>query len=60
MISAGATPKTVQSIMGHQSAAFTLTYYGHMFDADLDELAARLDAFSRPPRVLPAACQGNA
>jgi hypothetical protein len=44
MISAGATPKAVQSVMGHASAAFTLTVYGHLFDADLDALAERLDA----------------
>jgi integrase len=43
MIAAGASPKAVQSIMGHRSAAFTLTVYGHLFDADLDDLAARLD-----------------
>jgi hypothetical protein len=30
--------------MGHASAAFTLTVYGHLFDADLDALAERLDA----------------
>jgi len=43
MISAGASPKAVQSIMGHRSAAFTLTVYGHLFDEDLDALAIRLD-----------------
>jgi integrase len=43
MISAGATPKAVQSVMGHASAAFSLTVYGHLFDADLDALAERLD-----------------
>lgn len=43
MISAGASPKAVQSIMGHRSAAFTLTVYGHLFDEDLDSLAQRLD-----------------
>jgi hypothetical protein len=43
MISAGATPKAVQSVMGHASAAFSLTMYGHLFDADLDALAERLD-----------------
>lgn len=43
MISAGASPKAVQSIMGHRSAAFTLTVYGHLFDEDLDALANRLD-----------------
>jgi integrase len=43
MISAGASPKAVQSIMGHRSAAFTLTVYGHLFDEDLDALASRID-----------------
>jgi integrase len=43
MVSAGATPKAVQSVMGHASAAFSLTVYGHLFDADLDALAERLD-----------------
>lgn len=56
MISAGATPKSVQAVLGHSSAAFTLTVYGHVFDADLDGLARRLDElaenFSRPVRGL--------
>jgi integrase len=43
MIHAGATPKVVQTVLGHSSAAFTLTVYGHVFDADLDGLAERLD-----------------
>jgi hypothetical protein len=43
MISAGASPKAVQSIMGHRSAAFTLTVYGQLFDEDLDALAKRMD-----------------
>ncbi len=43
MIHAGASPKTVQMVLGHASAAFTLTVYGHIFDADLDDLATRLD-----------------
>lgn len=46
MISAGASPKAVQSIMGHRSAAFTLTVYGHLFDEDLDALARRIDGRS--------------
>jgi hypothetical protein len=44
MIQAGASPKMVQTVLGHRSAAFTLTVYGHLFDADLDDLAARLDS----------------
>ena len=52
MIQAGASPKAVQVILGHRSAAFTLSVYGHLFDADLDDLAARLDSCS--PDVAPA------
>ena len=44
------------------NAGFTLSVYGHMFDADLDDLASRLDEprnasrpeFSRPARGLHA------
>jgi hypothetical protein len=43
MIQAGASPKAVQTVLGHGSAAFALTVYGHVFDADLDGLAERLD-----------------
>jgi integrase len=43
MISAGWTPKAVQQVMGHRSVAFTLDTYGHLFETDLDDLAARLD-----------------
>jgi integrase len=52
MISADATPKAIQTVLGHGSAAFTLTVDGHVFDADLDGLAERLDELSRPARVL--------
>ena len=44
MISAGASAKAVQTVLGHRSAAFTLTVYGHLFDTDLDDLAARLES----------------
>lgn len=43
LIAAGASPKAVQTVLGHRSAAFSLTVYGHMFDADLDALAEALD-----------------
>jgi integrase len=60
MIAAGASPKAVQTVLGHANAGFTLSVYGHMFDADLDDLAQRLDEprnasrseFSRPARGL--------
>jgi integrase len=43
LISSSASPKAVQAILGHRSAAFTLTVNGHLFDADLDEVASRLE-----------------
>lgn len=43
LIAAGASPKAVQTVLGHRSAAFSLTVYGHLFDADLDALAEALD-----------------
>ena len=48
LIRSEASPKAVQAILGHQSAAFTLTVYGQVFDADLDDVAERLqDVISR-------------
>jgi integrase len=43
LIDAGASAKAVQTVLGHSSAAFTLTVYGHLFDADMDALAHALD-----------------
>jgi integrase len=43
MIQAGASPKTLQTVLGHRSAAFSLTAYAHMMPSDLDALAERLD-----------------
>jgi len=51
LISSGASPKAVQSILGHRSAAFTLTVYGHLFEADLDEVATRLELTLRNTRT---------
>lgn len=52
MIRAGASPKALQAILGHQSAGFTLSVYGHVFEHDMTELADRLeevvDAAKRP------------
>ncbi len=52
LIRSGASPKAVQQILGHQSAAFTLTVYGHIFDMDLDVVAQQLEESltSRRPR----------
>jgi integrase len=43
IVAAGGSPKTLQTILGHRSAAFSLTVYAHLFDTDLDALADRLD-----------------
>ncbi|HEY8216523.1 MAG TPA: tyrosine-type recombinase/integrase [Acidimicrobiia bacterium] len=63
MIQAGASPKAVQTILGHRSAAFRLTVYGHLFDADLDDLAARLESPAGPSRdalvVMPNAARAS-
>jgi hypothetical protein len=45
--------RPLQQILGHQSAAFTLSVYGHIFDADLDLLAEDLErTVTSPGRVL--------
>jgi integrase len=44
MISSGASPKEVQSVLGHAEAGFTLSVYAHIFPEDLDHVADRLDA----------------
>ena len=43
-ISAGATPKAVQRMLGHASAAMTLDTYADLFEDDLDNVSERLDA----------------
>lgn len=43
LIQSGASATAVQKILGHRSAAFTLTVYGHIFDTDLDLVAENLD-----------------
>lgn len=42
-ISAGATPKAVQRMLGHASAAMTLDTYADLFEDDLDGVADALD-----------------
>src|SRR5690606_5022455 len=41
-IQAGANAKAVQRMLGHKTATLTLDRYGHLFDDDLDHLAANL------------------
>lgn len=42
-ISAGANPKVVQRMLGHESAAITLDIYAELFDSDLRAAAEKLD-----------------
>jgi integrase len=46
-VSAGANVKAVQRMLGHAKASMTLDVYADLFDADLDEVADRLDAAIR-------------
>lgn len=46
-IAAGAHPKTIQTRLGHHSAAFTLDVYGGLFDGLDAELAQKLDEHGR-------------
>lgn len=48
LIRAGASPKALQTILGHQSAGFTLSVYGHVFEQDMAELAQRLETIVGP------------
>lgn len=49
-ISAGASVKAVQAMLGHSSATLTLDRYGHLFGDELDAVAERLDAARVPSR----------
>lgn len=42
-ISAGGNIKAVQRMLGHKHASLTLDRYGHLYEEDLEQLAARLD-----------------
>jgi integrase len=55
MIASGWSAKAVQTALGHSSAAFTLTVYGHLFDDDLDALALALDEPTGSARLLSGA-----
>jgi integrase len=50
-ISAGASIKAVQQMLGHASAKMTLDTYGSLFEGDLEDLADRLDARFREADV---------
>ncbi|MEM9709709.1 MAG: site-specific integrase [Pseudomonadota bacterium] len=41
-VSVGATPKQLQRYMGHKKFSFTMDIYGHLFEDDGQDLAARM------------------
>jgi len=43
-ISAGASIKAVQKMLGHKSATLTLDRYGHLYPDELQGVADRLDS----------------
>jgi integrase len=43
-ISAGASIKAIQRMLGHKHASMTLDVYGSLFEEDLEDLAERMDA----------------
>lgn len=49
-ISAGASIKAVQRMLGHASAAMTLDTYGSLFEEDLEDLADRMEQRYGPGR----------
>ncbi|QCV95638.1 tyrosine-type recombinase/integrase [Acidipropionibacterium acidipropionici] len=49
-IASGADVKAVQRMLGHRSAKMTLDLYGHLWDAALDDVAARVDGVIRAER----------
>lgn len=51
---AGASPKAIQSILGHSSAGYTLTVYSHLFDESLDGIGERLEELHRRAVERPA------
>jgi integrase len=48
MIQAGASSKALQMNLGHQSAGFTLSIYGHVSEQDLAAIAGRLEEILSP------------
>lgn len=46
-VSAGASVKGVQNMLGYWSAAMTLDVYSDLFDTDVDDVAERIDAVRR-------------
>jgi integrase len=48
MIQAGASSKALQINLGHQSAGFTLSVYGHVSEEDRAAISERLEEILSP------------
>jgi site-specific recombinase XerC len=59
-VASGATVKSVQRMLGHASAAITLDVYAGLFDDDLSDLAARMDAAAQEAATVAWALHGEA
>jgi integrase len=55
-VKSGANPKVVQQMLGHASAAMTLDVYAGLFNADLDDVADRLDEAARSAGSVSQVC----
>jgi integrase len=58
-VSAGATVKGVQRMLGHASAKMTLDTYTDLFENDLDDLGDRLDALATSANVTQLPTRGS-
>jgi integrase len=58
-ISAGASVKAVQRMLGHASAQITLDRYSHLYDDDLEKLADSMDARYGAAQVRPKPESGD-
>lgn len=48
-VQSGASVKSVQRMLGHKTASMTLDVYAGLFDQDLDDVAARMEALLKGP-----------
>ena len=58
-ISAGASLKAVQQMLGHASAQITLDRYSHLYEDDLEDLADSMDARYGAAQVRPKPESGD-
>ena len=59
MVRSGANVKAIQNQLGHASAAMTLDVYADLFDDDLDEVGAAMDALLLRGNVVKMLSEGT-